>query len=190
MKRKSLLFIVLIFLSLTIVEAQESTFGKGDKVINLGIGIGSTLYTGSGYTNKFPPVSASFEYCIKDGIAKKGSIGVGGYVGYTSAKWKYTIGGDEWGWKYTNIIVGARGTFHYPLLEKLDTYGGLLIGYDIISSKEFGTFGTSYYGSADASSPIWSMFIGGRYYFNDNIAGMVELGYGIAYLNLGVAFKF
>ena len=37
---------------------------------------------------------------------------------------------------------------------------------------------------------IWSGFIGGRYFFSDNFAGMLELGSDIAYMNLDVAFKF
>ncbi len=40
------------------------------------------------------------------------------------------------------------------------------------------------------SGLVSSFFIGGRYYFSDSMAAMLELGYGVAYLNLGVAFKF
>lgn len=68
----------------------QNTFKKGDKVINLGIGLGSTLYSGSYYTNKFPPVSASFEVGVKDELFdEKSSLGICGYVGYTGAKWDY-----------------------------------------------------------------------------------------------------
>jgi len=35
-----------------------------------------------------------------------------------------------------------------------------------------------------------SLYIGGRYFFTDNIAALVELGYGVAYLNIGIAIKF
>ena len=37
---------------------------------------------------------------------------------------------------------------------------------------------------------IWSIYVGGRWYFTDSFAAMLELGYGIAWLNIGVAFKF
>ena len=46
---------------------------------------------------------------------------------------KYEYSG--WGWKYSNIIIGARGNFHYPLMNKLDTYTGLLLGYNVSSFK-------------------------------------------------------
>jgi len=59
------------------------------------------------------------------------------------------------------------------------------------SSKEYGNAGI--YGnlySASAGGVAYSWFIGGRYYFSDKFAGMLELGYGITYLNLGIALKF
>ena len=45
MKKILVLFVVACF-SLTQLLAQESTFNKGDKVFNIGLGIGSSLYPG------------------------------------------------------------------------------------------------------------------------------------------------
>lgn len=42
------------------------SFDKGSNLINLGIGIGTTLY-GSGYFGSFPPVSISYEQGIANG---------------------------------------------------------------------------------------------------------------------------
>jgi len=187
--KKLLLFLFVAVFSLTQLLAQESTFKQGDKVLNLGIGFGSTFYSGTGYKAGIPPISASLEFGVKDGVLDKGSIGIGGYLGYSSHKWEYSNTG--YGWKYTNIILGVRGVFHYPLVDKLDTYTGLLLGYNISSSKEYGNAGI--YGnlySASAGGVAYSWFIGGRYYFSDKFAGMLELGYGITYLNLGIALKF
>ena len=77
------------------------------------------------------------------------------------------------------------------MVDKLDTYAGMLLGYNIVSSKYSGTgfYDTYNTTSPSSSSLAWSMYLGGRYWFNPKIAGMVELGYGIAYLNLGVSFK-
>jgi hypothetical protein len=185
--KKSLAFLILIALPLVQMTAQnaESTFVKGDKALNLGIGFGSTLYSGSYITGKFPPISASFEVGVADNILEKGTIGVGGYLGYTSYKWDYS----GWGYKYTNIIIGPRGSFHYPLVNKLDTYTGILLGYNIATAKEFGTsIGYDY--NASSGGIVWSWFLGARYYIKDNFGVMAELGYGIAYLNLGVSLKF
>ncbi len=184
--KKFTLFIVVIAFSLTQLLAQESTFAKGDKVLNLGIGFGSGLYTGTYYKTSVPPISASFEVGVKDGVLDKGSIGVGGYVAYSSHKWDYS----GWGWKYSNFYLAARGTFHYPLVDKLDTYTGVALGFNVASSKEYGTAIYGYDYSASSGGVLFAWFVGGRYYFSDKFAGMAELGVGIVYLNLGVALKF
>lgn len=183
--RKNLLALLAVAFFAFSAHAQN-TFNKGDKVVNLGIGLGSTLYSGSYYTNKFPPVSASFEVGVKDELFdEKSSLGIGGYVGYTGAKWDYM----GWGWNYSSIIVGARGALHYQLIDKLDSYTGLMLGYNIVSAKTYGSGGAWNNYSASASGVTYSWFLGGRYYFTDSFAGLLELGYGIAYLNIGIALK-
>ncbi len=183
---KKTLTIIAVLCGFAFSGISQNTFQKGDKVVNAGIGIGNTLYSGSGYTNKTPPISLSFELGVKDQLFDdKSSLGIGGYIGYTSAKWEYS----GWGWKYTNFVIGGRGIGHYQLLDRLDTYTGLMLGYNVNSAKEFGTtFGNDY--SANASGIIWAWFAGGRYYFTDKFAAMAEIGYGITYLNLGVSYKF
>ena len=183
MKKLLLLFVVVSF-ALTQSFAQEPTFVKGDKVLNVGIGLGSTLYSGSYYKSAVPPVSASLEFGVVDNILEKGVIGVGPYFGYSSYKYDYLSSG----WKYTNMILGAKGNFHYPLVEKLDTYTGILLGYNIVTSKWTGTGSEDL--TASSSGIAWSWFVGGRYYFKETFAVMAELGYGIAYLNIGIALKF
>jgi hypothetical protein len=174
--KKILVFFVVACFSLTQLLAQESTFNKGDKVLNLGLGIGSSLYSTGGI---IPPLSASLEVGVVDNIIEKGVIGVGGYLGFASY-------GHRDYYKVTNIIIGPRGTFHYPFVDKLDTYAGLMIGYNVVSYHWTGMEGIA----GSSSGLVSSFFIGGRYYFSDSMAAMLELGYGIAYLNVGVAFKF
>jgi len=185
MKKLLLVLLVAVF-SLSQLLAQESTFKQGDKVVNLGIGFGSTLYTGSNYTNSVPPLSVSLEVGVKDGVLDKGSIGIGGMLAYSSSKWEYS----GWGWKYSNFIIGARGAFHYPLLNKLDTYTGIVLGYNIATSKEFGNAVVGYNYSASSGGIVASWFVGGRYYFSNSFAAMAELGYGITYLKIGITLKF
>jgi len=186
MKIKVLLLATLFAFGFLTVNAQTSTFNKGDKVINLCVGFGSGYYAGGGYSSKMPAVSGSLDVGILDNILEKGSIGVGGIVGYSSAKFDYT----GYGWKYTHLVIAARGTFHYPFVDKLDTYAGLALGYNAVSAKETGNWpGTTNY-SATGSSPYFAGFVGARYYFSNNIAGVAELGSGIAYLNIGIALKF
>ena len=185
MKKLILLFVVIAF-SLTQVFSQESTAKKGDKILNLGIGFGSGLYTGTYYKTSVPPISASFEVVNWDGIGDKGSIGIGGFLGYSSHKWEYS----GWGYKYSDILIAGRGVFHWPLVNKLDTYGGLTLGWDIATSSEYGNAIPGYDYNATTGGLLYAVFAGARYYFSDSFGVMGELGVGIVYLNLGVAFKF
>ncbi len=186
MKIKVLLFACLFAFGFLTMNAQTPTFVKGDKVLNLCVGLGSGYYAGGGYNSRTPALSGSLEVGILDNILDKGSIGIGGFVGYSSAKYEYV----GYGWKYTHLVIAARGTFHYPFIDKLDTYAGLGLGYNAVTSKEIGNWpGSSNY-TATGSSPYFAGFIGGRYYFSNTFAGVVELGSGIAYLNFGLALKF
>ncbi len=187
MKKVSLLLVAL-FLGIVCVNAQNTTFNKGDQVVNLGIGLGSTLYVGSGYSTSIPPISVSYEKGMKDELFdENSSLGVGGYLGYTSAKWKYS--GHDWGWKYSSFILGARGAVHYQFIEKLDTYGGIMLGYNIRTAKEYGDWGNNTIASASSSGFLWSGYVGGRYYFKEKMSAFAELGYGVAYLTVGISLK-
>ena len=183
--KKLFAFILVALLSIPVMQAQESMFNLGDKVVNLGIGLGSTLYSGTYYTRGFPPVSISYEQAIKDEILDKGVIGIGGYLGYTSYKYDYL----GWGYKYSNIVIGAGGFFHYPLIDKLDTYIGVLLGYNIASAKEFGDYPGGWDYSSTSGGFVFSGFVGARYYFTEKFAAFAQVGYGIAYLTLGVSIK-
>lgn len=184
MKLKNLLLAAFCILGGSALQAQEVS--GGDKFLNLGIGFGNALYSGTGNTSSIPPISGSLEVVIKDDLFDgKAALGLGGYLGYSAYKWKYA--GYDYGWKYSNVIVGPRGYLHYSLLESLDTYAGVTLGYNIVSSKWYGTGSTI--GNASGSGLIFSGFLGARYFFKDNLAALVELGSGIAYLNLGIALK-
>lgn len=183
--KKLLLSCTAIYLAVLQLVAQEPAFVKGSKVINLGLGIGSNFYTGTYYHTMVPPVSASFEVGVKDQILEKGVIGAGGYL--AASMYKYEFSGK--GWKTSNFIIGARGNFHYPLVNKLDTYSGFMLGYGILGVTYFGGYSQNDY-TGSSSGIQWALFAGARYYFKKNIAAMAELGYGIAYLNIGAALKF
>jgi hypothetical protein len=153
---------------------------KGDKVINLGIGFIKTFPRGNSEKLTIPPIPISFEYIVKDNLFdENSSLGLGGFIGYTSAKQDY--------WKYSRLILGARGYVHYALVEKLDTYAGIMLGYKSDVTK-YSNSGTPDYKFTDGK-PTLNMFAGCRYFFNDKIAGMAELSWGVSIFTLGVAVK-
>lgn len=50
---------------------------------------------------------------------------------------------------------------------------------------------TNYFiGENYASNVGITPFLGARYFFTNNFAGMVEFGYGMSYVNIGLAYKF
>lgn len=168
MKKLLFLFAIALF-SAGIVSAQVYT--EDSKMLNLGIGIGGSYTTG---TIGIPPISASFE----KGITEK--ISVGGVAGYAASKY------EAFGFKaeYSYILVGARGSYHFYNTDKIDAYGGAILGYNIVSSKVTGVGA-----AASASGLAYSGFVGGRYLFTEKLAAFAEVGYGISLLTLGVTLK-
>ncbi|RTQ44872.1 hypothetical protein EJV47_27080 [Hymenobacter gummosus] len=165
-------------------QASGSTFNVGDNVVNLGVGLGSRYsYAGSGVS-----VSPAFSLGYERGLRElgPGTLGVGVYAGYQGAKSDF---GGYGSYKFTDVIVGVRGAFHYPLVDKLDTYAGLGLGIRHAGVKWEGssTFG----GMAASSTGVYSgLFLGARYYFTESIGAFAELGYDQSYLKVGLAAKF
>lgn len=182
--KKIALVLIFALVNIGLISGQE-IFKKGDKVANLGIGFGNTFYTGSGYSTVIPAISGSFEYGIVDNLinGNNGSIGVGGLIGYSSSRYKY----QDYKHTYRDFVIGVRGSFHYQFIDKLDTYAGVGIGYDIVSSSANGEL-AGY--SATSNSLFVGGYIGARYYFTENFAVMSELGYDVGIFKIGVSYKF
>jgi hypothetical protein len=169
------------------VAASAQSFVKGDNVAGVSIGFGGyysgALYSGSG-VSRIPAISLYYENCVKDNLFDaKSSLGIGGYLGYTSIKVADVL-------KTSNTVIGVRGALHYGLGDKFDAYTGLMLGYDIVSWKWLDTYGGLLGGNASSSGLAFSWFLGGRYYFTDTFAAFAELGWGVAVFNIGVALKF
>lgn len=181
----ALLIVALAFGAVKPAQSQE--FSKGDKVLNLGLGLGTALYSGVGYKMSIPPVSASFEVGVKDDLGI-GNLGIGGYLGIAGSKYEYSsYFGNTSSWKYTYVVIGARGSYHFKdIADKFDLYAGLMPYYAIVSYSGDEVAG---YNPSSSFMSI-SIYGGARYYFSDKFAAMAELGWGVSYLNLGVALKF
>jgi opacity protein-like surface antigen len=208
MKKKLLLLVFTAFVMCQNMNAQA--LEKGKSVLQVGYGFGSgwssltSLYaSNSGYkTSSFGPIASSYEYMITDKIG----IGAGFNYASASATWtqedqnfNFSTGAVttniyEYTWKLTVIQFLGRANYHFPIKnDKLDLYGGLGLG--------FTNFGTSWESTdpdfdknsynISLSSPFgYSLNLGARYFFTNNIGAYAELGYGISYFNAGLAFKF
>ena len=176
-----------LFLLITFsLQVKSQMFSVGDKDLNLGIGFGT--HWGNIGTIGIPPVSISMDYGFKDDLGP-GVLGIGGFVGIATSKYKYSTYLGDYGWKYTNILIGARGTYHMEFIDKLDTYAGVIIGLRYTKAKEYGDwFGTTL-DSNGGLYPEVGFYVGGKYFVADNIAIFGEIGYSIAYLTIGATFR-
>lgn len=165
------LFALLVVSSLS-VFAQNPNFHKGDLYVGPRIGLGSIGVSSLGFIG-------TAEYGVQD------NLGVTATLGYAGSSESY-VGGYTWTYTYILATVGAQ--YHFDLLKvkKLDTYVGVNLGYNIasvsVSDSRF-----PYTGSAGGFLVAFN--VGGRYFFSDRLAGVVNLGYGLGIIQIGVDFK-
>ena len=171
---------IALFLSFALtstVFAQQYGYNKGDKLLNLGVGVNS--YYDSGL-----PLSISFEQGVTD------KISVGGGVDYLSNKYKL---GDGLFFKFTALYFGARASYHVNELlkvknEKIDLYGGITAGYRSFTWKD--NYNNSTLGNSYGSGVFFGGYIGGKYFFSDRLGGFTELGAaGSTNARVGLALK-
>ncbi len=188
MKKAFAIFAFVCFLPL-LVSGQS--FQKGSQVIAVGVGIGSSIGSGVDYTSQIPAISAQYERGIWD-IGGPGVISLGAYVGYKSFGQEISSGGVESEAKWNYTLLGIRSAYHYNGIDndKLDVYGGLMLGFYLLDySYSDNTGFNDASGGNYGSTAGLTIYVGGRYYFSDQVGGFAELGYGVSYLNLGIAFK-
>lgn len=189
--KKTIIAIVAV-IGLALSASAQDAFQQHDKVINVGIGVASPWWTGSHYINKIPPISASFEYCIIDHVFDdKSGIGVGGIFGFSGANYEFDGSGSGlYGYTYRSFLLAGRGSFHYQPVRGMDTYLGLVTGYNFLSVSKYGPWQEGNQSSAEEPHFVIGGVLGIRYYFTDNFAVMAESSNEFCYLTLGVAFKF
>ncbi len=159
----------------------QGMFKKGTQLFKLGIGI-----NGHG-----TPIEASYEKGVKsDFLGVQGLVlGFGANLGYYGYKENFSNLAGSFSWKYTDLIIAGRALAHYEIIKKLDTYGGLMLGYNVASAK--------YDGPNAGSIPTPSVggivvggLVGARYEFNQQWGAYLEVGYSTSYGNVGIAYKF
>ncbi len=176
-KTMSVLLVFLIFA--TVSHAQALT--KGDDLVSAGFGLGS-VYFGEGFSTSLPVnPTITYEKAVTDDITFGGTVSL--------ARSKYS--GTGFSYVENAVYIGARGAYHFNNLfqlnnDKLDVYGGVSLGYVVVSVSDNNEF------SGTASGGVgYALFAGGRYYFAPKVAVYAEVGYSsLSVLNVGVTFKF
>ena len=186
MKKITLLF-ALVVTSCYMTFGQQ--FEKSTGALNVGVGLGSALYSGTHYKMTIPPIALAYDHGVSEKLGI-GYISAGGYVAISGSKYVYDYAGEEYGWKYTYITLGPRAAYHFDVVDALDLYAGVLVGVNIVSSKTIGGDSPVTDHSAQKTAIAHAEFVGLRWYFTPVVGLFAELGYGVSYLTLGVAFKF
>ncbi|HLT06064.1 MAG TPA: hypothetical protein VK014_00990 [Cyclobacteriaceae bacterium] len=187
MVRSFTILVALLFIVSVGVQAQA--FEQGTKVVSAGIGIGSSLGSSS-YTNQSPGISLLYEQGMWE-VGGPGAISLGGYLGFKNFKQDYSSSAFSSSAKWNYTIVGVRSAYHYNGLgnPNLDLYGGLMFSYNILNYTYEHSGGQNLVADSGSSSAGITLYVGGRYYFVENLGIFTELGYGISYLNIGLALR-
>ncbi|MDY5859259.1 MAG: hypothetical protein SPK09_08600 [Porphyromonas sp.] len=155
---KKIILGALCALGLFSTANAQDTFRKNDNVLNVGIGLSTENLTVS-----LPPLSATYERCVADGIIENGSLGIGVQAEVLAYKGAGVA-----------LFAGPRLAFHYEFTENLDTYIGVQAGLAFASSRaSFGVDGV----------------LGARYYLGEKWGVFGELGTGLSTFKLGATFR-
>jgi len=179
--------LLLVTISALVFTARAQEFQKGTNIISAGVGLGSSILSYSG-ASQTPALSLQYERGVWD-VGGPGVISLGGYVGYKGYSYSATDYSEKW--HYT--VLGVRSAYHYNGLnvDKLDLYGGVMLSYNILSYSYSDNLGYNVSDNGSYGSTVGlSLYVGARYFFTDNLAVLAEFGYGVAYLNVGIAAKF
>lgn len=182
---KKIFMLIAALMAGHLLHAQQ--FIHGTNVVSAGIGLGSSLGSFH-YGSQTPALSLQYERGVWE-VGGPGLISLGGYAGMKS--YKYAGSGYSEKWGYT--IIGIRSAYHYNGIhsEKFDLYGGLMLSYNIVDYTFRDDQGNHIDGGKNYGSAAGlSLYAGGRYFFTQHVAAYAELGYGVSYLTLGLAFKF
>lgn len=177
---------------------SSAQFEEGDNVLGVGVGIGGGYgigFSGSGVSQS-PAIALHFDHGM--GELGPGQWGLGGFVGYKRISYNYDNvwfgGGYKSSYKWTYLVIGARGTWHYNDwhgVDELDTYGGLMLAYRAASFKDETVYpaGAVNFNAGTYSGVSLSGLLGARYYFANNFGAYVEAGFGVSVLQLGLTYK-
>jgi len=173
-------FNILLLLVIGLLAGTQSfaqSFQKGDKIVNLGVGVGGL---GANVTGEY-------------GIAE--NIGVGAFLAYERRTYSYLFGtlGDNYG--RNEITVGARVAYHAGELlnigEKFDPYVAAGLGVWIYTNPYADySVARGEYLSRSYTLPSFLFRIGTRYALSDKLNVFGDIGSGGSWIQGGVSFKF
>lgn len=199
MKKPFLKFTLLssALLIAAVSHAQNApAFDKGDNTIGLAIGVGANHHSsvrGYGYDYSYvdwPAFLVTFDHGTFGDVGP-GTIGIGGMLGY---KYAYLNNYGDYEASWTDVVIGARGTYHLTILKDknnhFDPYAGVLLGMRIQTYRN--TYYDYYDDHYDSGGvfPATGVFVGAKYNFTKAFGAFAEVGYDVSVLRIGINFNF
>jgi hypothetical protein len=151
----------------------QSPINEGDQQLSAGLG----------FSNWGVPIFATYEYCVAPNFT------IGGDFSYRNYRERW----NAYDWNHHIIGLVGVGNYHFTKLleipENIDLYAGANIGFVFYDTYE-GPKDIDYEGNSISGLGL-GIQLGGRYYFNNKIAAMLQLGGGNTAANarIGVSFR-
>ena len=168
MNNKWLIVPVMFIASLS---AKAQPFEIGSNVVNVGIGFGWSYSYFSG-ADASPAISLGYELGYYE-LENVGILGIGGVLGFKNATDRYY----NYKVKWNDFYIGPKAAIHMDLFneEKLDTYGGVILGlrfqsyensyFDATGQPDHYDYGGSFYTYFGSSRQILTTILMSRSLF-------------------------
>lgn len=176
MRRKLAGLLAVAFMTSTPVRQAAAQLAKGYSDIGGVVGFGNTGSAGVSLGGRFERVLKE----LPD--LGGGTLGLGVSADY----WRYDYRNY---YRYSYLPIGVTGNYHVKLENpKIDVFGGVGLGYNIIGCSYSGPGGSL--GDLCEDGFIYVIArAGGRYFLSDKTAVYGDVGAGASALNIGLTFK-
>ena len=201
MKRFFLVACFLSFMSIATAYAEHFAFKIGENRASFGVGLGWTHsvrnYSG---TFNFPAASALVERSILP-FRDFGFLSVGAQFGFHHGHRNHdaTVALPSFRESWTTFYFVPRLALYFHEVfhpddfpENIDLFVGVGLGFRHLSQR-FTNDITPEGAARDMNTGFlfgYHLFIGGRYYFRENMAVFAEIGYGLSFLNVGITVRY
>ena len=176
MLRKLAGLMAVAFMISTPVSQAAAQLAKGYSDIGGVVGLGNTGDAGVS-------LGGRFERVLKD-LPDMGGGTLG--IGVSADYWRYDYRNY---YSYSYLPIGVTGNYHVKLEnKKVDVFGGVGLGYNIIGCSYSGP-GGSLGDLCEDGSIYFIVRAGGRYFLSDKTAIYGDVGAGASALNIGLTVK-
>jgi len=171
--KKSFVLLLTILFSISLVWADGGVPDEGEKFLGAKIAIDDAGGADLGFLG-------TFELIAKDDLLNLGELetglGYGGSIGFSSNDF-------ETG-NLNTLMLGGNAYLHVDLLNSdiIDTY--LMAALSLYRTSW--TYDSDLIEDKSDTEFEFELYLGGRYYFSENLAAVAEIGTGFGTIRLGI----